>query len=169
MIEGFNKRLLDCIVLVSLLLACTVAVDYASNDTIVVSDNNSLDELNNKSITVVNSSYVLPKDSGWAKTDGKLYMEKKSVKEKSKKFPTVTITAKPSCGCNHKYRWYTRTWINYCPHCHKYGTLHNVHKWQARYEQELTCDPKLGGCGADYCGCSGKEKYSWSSYRLTKA
>ena len=165
MIEGFNKRLLDCIVLVSLLLAFTVAVDYASNDTIVVSDNNSLDELNNKNITVVNGSYVLPKDSGWAKSDGKLYTEKRSVKEKVKKFPTVTITSKPSCGCNHKYKWHTRTYVNYCPNCGHYGCLVNKHKWTARHEQELTCSI----CDSDFCGCCGKEKYSWSKVYLRKA
>lgn len=78
--------------------------------------------------------------------------------------PTITITAKPSCGCRYSYSWRTNTFINYCPHCHKYGTLKNVHKWQARYEQELTCTY----CGADYCGQCGKEKYSWSRYYLTK-
>lgn len=82
-----------------------------------------------------------------------------------KKYPTITITARPSVKSGYAYRWYTTTWIDYCPHCHRYGVLRNVHKWQARYEQELTCTR----CGADYCGVVGKEKYSWSKVYLRRA
>ncbi len=80
-------------------------------------------------------------------------------------YPTITITARPSVRSGYAYRWYTTTWINYCPHCHRYGVLYNAHKYQARHEQELTC----AKCGADYCGVVGKEKYSWSHYYLRRA
>lgn len=82
------------------------------------------------------------------------------------KYPIVTITAKPSCRCGkqYSYKWRTRTFVNYCPHCHRYGVLYNAHKRQAKYEQELTCRH----CGADYCGNCGYEKYSWSKYYLRK-
>lgn len=80
------------------------------------------------------------------------------------KYPTITITARPSVRSGYAYRWYTTTWIDYCPHCKKYGVLYNAHKYQARHEQELTCRK----CGADYCGVVGKEKYSWSRVYLRK-
>lgn len=105
---------------------------------------------NNSTINAVNSraSVIVPK------TSDRVYS----------KYPLVTITARPSCGCGYGYWWHTRTFISYCPHCHRYGTLANVHKYPARYEQELTCRH----CGADYCGVCGKEKYSWSRYYLRK-
>ena len=125
----------------------------------------NLDELHNSNITMVNGTYYVGnKDDGWAKTDGKIYTTETEKTNKTTT-PTITITAKPSVRSNYAYRWYTTTWVDYCPHCHKYNVLYNAHKWQARYEQELTC--KI--CGADYCGVVGKEKYSWSRYYLTKA
>lgn len=90
---------------------------------------------------------------GQATTDGKIYSE----------VPLVTITSKPSCGCNHGYHWHKRTFENYCPNCHRYGTLHNAHKRGALYERELTCSH----CDSDFCGVCGKEKYSWSRVYLT--
>lgn len=114
--------------------------------------------------TYSNGEYVLlPNGSGVAVSDGKIHTEKQKKVEKPK--PKVTITAKPSCGCRYSYRWHTTTFVNYCPHCHRYGTLYNKHKYGARHEHELTC--RYDDC--DYCGVCGKEKYSWSSYRLTKS
>lgn len=170
MVKEFYEKLINGIIIVSLLLAVCVTVDYATNDTITNYNNNSsvLDELDDENITFVNGSYLLDENSGIAKTDGKIYTEK-TVKKKKNKAPTITITSRPSCGCRHKYAWHTRTFKSYCPHCHKQGTLDNVHKWLARHEQELTCSVAKGGCGADYCGVCGKEKYSWSHYYLTKA
>ena len=82
------------------------------------------------------------------------------------KYPTITMTGKPSCSCGkrHSYRWYTRTYVNYCPYCHRYGTLYNAHKFQARFEKEITCKK----CGSDWCIVCGKEKYSWSKRYLRK-
>ena len=80
------------------------------------------------------------------------------------KYSTITITAKPSCGCNNGYYWHTRTFIDYCPHCHHYNALYNKHKYQARYEQELTCK----FCDSDFCGVCGKTKYSWSRVYLRR-
>ena len=165
MIREFKRTIINMIVIVSLLLALCVAVDYATNDTITSNDTELVIPENT---ILVNGSYVLPDDAGIAKSDGKLYTDK-NVKTKKTTTPRITITAKPSCGCNFGYYWHTMTFKSYCPHCHKTGTIRNVHKWPARYEQELTCDSKLGGCGADYCGCCGKEKYSYSKYYLTKA
>lgn len=146
---------------VLLLLSICVTVDYAANDTITATSNQTLDQDINSSVIVLNGSYYSEEKVGVAKLH-------KVVTEKPKQ-PLVSIVSKPSCGCRYSYTWHKRTFINRCPHCHKYNTLRNVHKWPARHEQELTCDTRLGGCGADYCGCCGKEKYSWSKYYLRRA
>lgn len=86
-----------------------------------------------------------------------------TVKEESK-LPTITITAKPSAGgTGLSYKWYTTTWINYCPLCGHYNTLTINPK--GVYERELTCSY----CDADYCGASGKEKSYVCKGYLTKA
>lgn len=79
--------------------------------------------------------------------------------------PTVSITCRPSCGrCSKAYTWRTRSYISYCPNCHRYGTIYNKHKRGARHEQELTC----GACDSDFCGNCGKEKMGYSSKYLRK-
>ena len=143
-----------------LLLSICVTVDYA-DDTITVTENQTVDKNINSSVIVLNGSYYSKEKGGVAKLQ--------SVVTEKPKLPLVSIVSKPSCGCRYSYTWHKRTFINRCPHCHKYNTLRNVHKWPARHEQELTCDTRLGGCGADYCGVCGKEKYSYSRYYITKA
>ena len=161
LMAGFYEKFINCLVIVSLMLALLVAVDYATNDTIThINDTTEIPE----HVIIVNESMT---SDSIVTHDGKIHVDK-NVKTK-RKTPTVTITSKPSCGCRYSYTWHKKTFVNYCPHCHRYGTLRNVHKWPARFEQELTCDPRLGGCGADYCGCCGKEKYSWSHYYLKGA
>ena len=145
------------IILVSLLLALCVAVDYATNDNDIITTNET-SMLIPENVTFVNGSYIdFSNESGIAKSDGKIYAVKKKV-------PTVTITAKPSVRSKYAYKWYTTTWVDYCPYCHRYNVLYNAHKWPARFEQELTCKR----CGADFCGVTGKEKYSWSHKYLTR-
>lgn len=134
-------KLLTAIAITLTLLCVCITVDDATNQTV------------NETGT-----YILPQNSGNATTDGKIYEEKP---EK----PTVTMWAKPSVYSSYSYKWYQKTFIDYCPHCHKYNVLYDAHKWQARYEHEWTCR----ACGADYCAVTGKEKYSWSHYYLTKA
>ena len=133
-----------------------MSIDYA-DDTITAKDDKvNVPEgailVNNSTTVVLNSS------AGTIVKEGSTRVHYK--------YPTITITAKPSCGCgkHYSYKWRTRSFISYCPHCHRYGVLYNAHKYQARYEQELTCKR----CGADYCGNCGKEKYSWSRYYLRK-
>ena len=162
MVKGNIIKLLSGILIVLCLLTVCIGVD-AANDTV-----SNIDETSNimdgSKITIMNDTTVICLNESAshfvAKSSDKIYTTKQK---------TITITSKPSCGCRYSYAWHTFTFVSYCPHCHKYGTLRNVHKWPARHEQELTCDPKLGGCGADYCGCCGKEKYSWSRYYLKKA
>lgn len=169
MIKGFYKRkLLLGIAIVILLLVLCVAVDYA--DVITVRDvpvdvPNGVKVVNKSSFVDVNNkgSYFVANSTDKIHTV-KTKKPKKNKKKPKKTLPTVTITAKPSVRSGYAYKWYTTTWIDYCPHCNRYGVLYNAHKYQARFEQELTCRR----CGADYCGVVGKEKYSWSNYYLRK-
>lgn len=79
--------------------------------------------------------------------------------------PKVTITCRPSCGkCSKAYTWRTKTYLNYCPNCHRYNTIYNKHKWGARHEKELTC----AHCDSDFCGNCGKEKMGYSRKYLSK-
>ena len=115
-------------------------------------------------VTVINDTYIDSYNSGIAVSDGKIYTDKSQIKKKPKK-PTVSMWAKPSVRSKYSYKWYKKKFIDYCPHCHKYNVLYDAHKWQARYEHEWTCK----NCGADYCAVTGKEKYDWSHYYLTRA
>lgn len=164
--KEFYKTLINLIVIVSLLLALCVCVDYAANATNDTIISNDTDIVIPENVIFINGSYVdLDNSSGIAKTDGKIYTDKNVKVKKQEKIPTITITAKPSVRSSYAYKWYTTTWVDYCPYCHRYNVLYNAHKWPARFEQELTCKR----CSADFCGVTGKEKYSWSHVYLTKA
>ncbi len=159
MVKGNNiKNLLFGIIIVLLLLSICITVDYAANDTITVTNNQTLDsKINSSDIIVLNDTYYSEEKGGVAKLH-------KVVTEKPK-LPLVSIVSKPSCGCRYSYTWHKRTFINRCPHCHHYNCLVNKHKWQSRYEQELTCKY----CDSDFCGVCGKTKYSWSKVYLRRA
>ena len=144
-------KLLTGVVIILILLTICITVDSADDN--VVNETITVEELNvTINETEVNDTYVA-QSSEQIITDGKIYSEG----------PLITITSKPSCGCNHGYYWHKRTFENYCPNCHRYGTLHNAHKRGSQYERELTCYH----CDSDFCGVCGKEKYSWSRVRLT--
>ena len=85
---------------------------------------------------------------------------------------TITVTMKPSVDTGLDYKSYTRTWVNYCPFCHKFGTLSDTPKDTSRSntvpEGEITCDMAKGGCDADFDGVSGKDKL-WRDVYLTPA
>lgn len=157
MIIDYIKNLLIGIFIVVVLLSLCMALDSADEDI-------SVDQ---EVVNVTNTTFV-----GGVHYDDKIVDKNVTgiakvhkVVHIKPKYPTITITARPSVRSGYAYRWYTTTWINYCPHCHRYGVLYNAHKYQARHEQELTCHR----CGADYCGVVGKEKYSWSRYYLRRA
>ena len=152
-----TKKLLNLIILVILLLSLCVAVDYATNIT-VDNLNESEQAILTDTIKVNDTHYVIDQNN----TDGMVKVRKVVVEKP--KVPTITITSKPSCGCRYSYTWHTKTYVNYCPNCHRYGVLGNKHKRNARYEQEITCFH----CDSDFCGCCGKEKYSWSRTYLRK-
>ena len=155
------KKLLIGIAIVSLLLVMCIAVDYAdvitAKDVQVKAPKDAI-VVNNDSIVAVNksASVIIPK------TSDKIHTIKP-------KYPTITMVGKPSCSrCarNHiPYKWFTRSYVNYCPNCHRYGTLGNKHKYGSRYEQEITCFH----CDSDFCVYDGHEKYSWSNKYLRRA
>ncbi len=150
------------LVFISLFLIISLSADTADEDVISnINDSGHLSTI--KNVTFINDTYVLPKNTGKAISDGKIYTDT-SVKVK----PKITMTGKPSCSrCarNHcSYTWRTKTYINYCPNCHHYNCLGNKHKWASRHEQEITCLR----CDSDFCINCGKEKYSWSNKYLTK-
>ena len=141
------------------MLGVCAGIDYADDDINNLNESSLSEDAPKGAILVNNSSVIEVNDKAKVivgkNNDVVHYVH-----------PIITITAKPSCGCGryYSYRWRTKAFINYCPHCHHYGVLYNAHKWPARYEQELTCKR----CGADYCGNCGKEKYSWSNVYLRR-
>ena len=157
MIKDNTKTLILGIIGVLLLLSICVSVDYADEITV----NQTIE--NNTNCTLVNGthySHEIIHENGVAHIH-KVVIEKP-------KYPLITMRGKPSCSrCyrNHcSYTWRTKTYINYCPNCHHYGTLGNKHKWGSTHEQEITCFR----CDSDYCVNCGKEKYSWSKVYLRK-
>ena len=154
------KNLLLGILIVLLLLSICVTVDYAANDTITATSNQTLDQDINSSVIVLNDTFYSEEKVGVAKLQ--------SVVTEKQKLPLITMTGKPSCSrCarNHcSYTWRTRSYVNYCPHCHRYNVLGNKHKWASRHEKEITCFH----CDSDFCVNCGKTKYSWSNVYLRR-
>ena len=159
------KSLLCCIAIVLVLLSVCMTIDYADDRPIKIIKNQSkyndtsvIKVQDSKGIVAVNksASVIIPK------TSDKIHTIKP-------KYPTITMTGKPSCSrCarNHcSYTWRTKTYINYCPHCHHWTCLGNKHKYGSRYEQEITCFR----CDSDFCVNCGKTKYSWSNVYLRRA
>ena len=143
------------IVIVSLLLALCVAVDYAANNDPINNINNSLMEINDSKIIVLNdTSHLQEYDKGSVgivEKDKKIYTTKsksKKTTKKTKKYPTITVTGYPTCyTCwrNVRYHKVKTSYINYCPNCRKYGTLRNNPKHVA--DGEITCSR----CDCDFC------------------
>lgn len=141
------------------LLVCCMAIDYADEDISVTVNQSQVNVSNCTEIDGVHYDKKVVNGTGIAKVHKIVHIKPE--------YPTITMTGKPSCSCGQKYsyRWYTRTYVNYCPYCHRYGTLYNAHKFQARFEKEITCKK----CGSDWCIVCGKEKYSWSKRYLRRA
>lgn len=135
-----------------LLLSICVTVDYA--DETITADNLTAkqvcEKFNRSDVIIVDDT----QDAGVAKLQ-------KVVTEKPK-IPIIGMYAKPSCGCRYRYTWHYREFVNYCPNCGHYGTLRKNPKGVP--EKEYTCHR----CSSDFCGCCGKEKYSWSKVYLKK-
>ena len=148
------KALILMILGVLLLLSVCVSIDYA-DDTIT----SEPIEQNLTNCTLINGVHY----DNVIVNRSKNHIQKYNVVTVKPKYPTISMWAKPSCGCNYKYTWHYRTFINYCPNCHHYGTLRRNPKGVP--EREYTC----ARCSSDFCGCCGKEKYSWSRVYLRRA
>lgn len=90
----------------------------------------------------------------------------KGVKQVSKDDNTITVKTYPSKK-GYEYKLTKHTWKNYCPLCKKKGTL--TFNPKKTPEGEITCDKSKGGCDADYCGTSGKDKATKVRGKLTPA
>ena len=145
------KALLLSIIFVLLLLSVCAGVDYADEITI----NQTMNDTNCTLVNDTHYSHEIIHENGVARIH-KVVVEKP-------KYPLISMWAKPSVRSGYAYRWYKKTFINYCPHCHHYGVLLKNPKGVP--EREYTCRR----CGADYCAVTGKEKYSWSNYYLRRA
>ena len=155
MITDNIKRLVIEIAIVSLLLIFCMAIDYADVITakeVPAKAPKGVILVNNDSIVAVNQSASVIV----GKSSDRIYREKA-------KYPTISMWAKPSVRSGYAYKWYYRTWINYCPNCHHYNTLLKNPKGVP--EREYTCKK----CDSDFCGVTGKEKYSWSHKYLRRA
>ena len=150
MITDNIKALLLAILGVLLLLSVCVSVDYADEITV----NQTMNDTNCTLVNDTHYSHEIIHENGVARIH-KVVVEKP-------KYPLISMWAKPSVRSNYAYRWYYKTFIDYCPHCHHYNVLLKNPKGVP--EREYTCRR----CGADYCAVTGKEKYSWSHYYLRK-
>ena len=69
--------------------------------------------------------------------------------------------------------YYKALYENYCPRCKRKGTL--IWNWRGKCwgkknvpEGEINCDPRKGGCGADFSIPDGNEKWNPPRGKLTK-
>ena len=145
------KTLILGIIGVLLLLSVCAGVDYADED---ITINQTMNDTNCTLVNDTHYSHEIIHENGVAHIH-KVVIEKP-------KYPLISMWAKPSVRSSYSYRWYYKTFINYCPHCHHYNVLLKNPKGVP--EREYTCRR----CGADYCAVTGKEKFSWSHYYLRK-
>ena len=64
----------------------------------------------------------------------------------------LVVNAKCSCSLSRDYRMHDPSWVNYCPKCHRKGTL--------IFEKTGDCPEgmiRCTCCDADYCAVHGKE------------
>lgn len=132
-----------------------MGIDYADDDIVVTANQSQVNVSNCTEIDGVHYDTKVVNGTGIAKVHKIVHIKPK--------YPTISMWAKPSCGCRNSYRWHYRSFVNYCPHCKHYGVLRKNPK--GVYEKEYTC--VIDDC--DYCAVCGKEKYSWSRYYLRRA
>lgn len=125
---------------------------------------------NNKTNSSVNNDTILANNTGEVNTTNNQSVIGDNGSNHN--ISTITVHMKPSVETGLEYKCYTRTWVNYCPFCHKFGTLtdtpKDVNRDSTVPEGELTCDMSKGGCDADFDGVSGKDKL-WRDVYLTPA
>lgn len=77
---------------------------------------------------------------------------------------TSTVSHHGWNTCNKGWYKVGGTYENYCPNCHKHGTL----VVGSKRSDEITCTQSRGGCDSDFCFC-GKEKINHGAAYLIKA
>ncbi len=73
-------------------------------------------------------------------------------KAKAKVRDVLSVTAKCSCSLYGDYKLHDPAWVNYCPRCHRQGTL--------VFERTGDCPEgmiRCTHCDADFCAVHGKE------------
>lgn len=110
-------------------------------------------------VWVVYGSDIMVKDKTQAAKNAMKQIEQNIASYTTNSTECITVTGKPSTGQAKKYyqyQNYTKTWRNYCPFCHKIGTLTDNPKGVS--EHEITCDKSKGGCDADFDVTTGADK-----------
>ncbi|AEG17647.1 peptidoglycan-binding domain-containing protein [Methanobacterium paludis] len=133
----------------------------AANQTTTVASTQTAKTTKNTTATATTSANT--KTTASTKTIAATSTSSKSVSTIAATAKTVTATAKCSCGALGNYLDHTVTFLNYCPECHKYGTL--VWNPKGTAEGEWTCS----ACDADYCAADGNEKLAGHPTKLTLA
>ena len=141
------------------LLVCCMAIDSADENISVTVNQSQVNVTNCTEIDGVHYDTKVVNGTGIAKVHRIVHIKPH--------YPIITMTGKPSCSrcaSNHiPYKWFTKSYVNYCPNCHHYNCL--LINPKCVPERELTC--KI--CDSDFCGVTGKEKYSWSKVYLRRA
>ena len=150
-----NKKIIVLILSIVLFVSffCMINIVFADETITITTANNCDSNINLSKSYVGSEEYSVINIS----VNDTLYSE----------YPTLTVKGKPSCqSCykKYKYKWFTREWMDYCPHCRKYNSLRVNPK--RVYEVELTCKY----CDSDYCVVCGHDKtsnyYKHSKYYL---
>jgi len=97
-IIDYIKCLLIGIFIVIVLLAICVSVDYADEDIIVTANQSEVNVTNCTEINGVHYDTVIVNRS-------KGHIKSYNVVSVKPKYPTISMWAKPSCGCRNSYRW----------------------------------------------------------------
>jgi hypothetical protein len=67
----------------------------------------------------------------------------------------IAADGKCSCSLSTDYKLHHGEWVNYCPYCHKFGTL-SYYVGPDVPEGMIYCDRAKNGCDADFCVVHGK-------------
>jgi len=89
----------------------------------------------------------------------------------------VQCSGRCTCSLYEDYNYHTSKFINYCPYCHKHGTLDyeegtvvsSSGKVYNNPEGMWVCSTKKGGCDADFCLVHGKAHVTSGAKYLTPA
>jgi hypothetical protein len=87
-----------------------------------------------------------------------------NAKSKAQRIGIISTSAQCSCSLFTTTAKQKKSWENYCPKCHKHGTL--------VFERTGDCPEgmvRCTSCDADYCAAHGKEHINYRAPYLTPA